>query len=132
MLLGSALSVLTLIGLLALLTFAATGRSRLLNRRWQAAEQEGHRRAKQRLQEVLQTVPGAELVVVQRVVSASLRGTRAVVLWTATGTVQELWFPRAGLRAGDSLAIAGADPSTGQVDVKNVLTRTAADPVAES
>ncbi len=77
-------------------------------------------------------MPGAELVVVQRVVSASLRGTRAVVLWTATGTVQELWFPRAGLRAGDSLAIAGADPSTGQVDVKNVLTRTAADPVAES
>jgi hypothetical protein len=132
LLLGSALSVLTLIGLFALLTFVSIGRSRLLNRRWQATEQEGHRRAQQRLQEVLQTVPGAELVVVQRVVSASLRGTRAVVLWTATGTVQELWFPRAGLRAGDSLAIAGADPSTGQVDVKNVLTRAAADPVAES
>jgi hypothetical protein len=132
LLLGSALSVLTLIGLFALLTFVSTRRSRLLDRQWQAAEQEGHRRAKQRLQEVLQTVPGAELVVVQRVVSASLRGTRAVVLWTATGTVQELWFPRAGLRAGDSLAIAGADPSTGQVDVKNVLTRAAADPVAES
>jgi len=132
LLLGSALSVLTLIGLFALLTFAATGRSRLLNRRWQATAQEGHRRAQQRLQEVLQTVPGAELVVVQRVISASLRGTRAVVLWTATGTVQELWFPRAGLRAGDSLAIAGADPSTGQVDVKNVLTRAAVDPVAES
>lgn len=132
MLLGSALSALTLIGLFALLTFVAIGRSRLLNRRWQAAEQEGHRRAKQHLQEVLQTVPGAELVVVQRVVSASLRGTRAVVLWTATGTVQELWFPRAGLRAGDSLAIAGADPLTGQVDVKNMLTRAAADPVAES
>lgn len=132
MLLGGALSVLTLIGLFALLTLVSTGRSRLLNRRWQAAEQEGHRRAKQRLREVLQTVPGAELVVVQRVVSTSLRGTRAVVLWTATGTVRELWFPRAGLRAGDSLAIAGADPSTGQVDVKNVLTRAAADPVAES
>lgn len=132
MLLGSALSVLALIGLFALLTFVSLGRSRLLNRRWQATEQEGHRRAKQRLQEVLQTVPGAELVVVQQVVSASLRGTRAVVLWTATGTVQELWFPRAGLRAGDSLAIAGADPSTGQVNVKNVLTRAAADAVAES
>lgn len=132
MLLGGALSVLTLIGLFALLTLVSTGRSRLLNRRWQAAEQEGHRRAKQRLREVLQTVPGAELVVVQRVVSTSLRGTRAVVLWTATGTVRELWFPRAGLRAGDSLAIAGADPSTGQVDVKSVLTRAAADPVAES
>lgn len=132
MLLGSTFSVLTLIGLFALLTFVSIGRSRLLNRRWQAADQEGHRRAKQRLREVLHTVPGAELVVVQRVVSASLRGTQAVVLWTATGTVQELWFPRAGLRAGDSLAIAGADPSTGQVDVKNVLTRAAADPVAES
>jgi hypothetical protein len=132
LLLGSAVSVVALIGLFALLTFVFIGRSRWLNRRWQAAEQEGHRRAQQRLQEVLQTVPGAESVVVQRVVSASLRGTRAVVLWTATGTVQELWFPRAGLRAGDSLAIAGADPSTGQVDVKNVLTRAAADPVAES
>jgi hypothetical protein len=132
LLLGSTFSVLTLVGLFALLTFVSIGRSRLLNRRWQAAEQEGHRRAKQRLREVLDTVPGAELVVVQRVVSASLRGTRAVVLWTATGTVQELWFPRAGLRAGDSLAIAGADPSTGQVDVKSVLTRAAADHVAES
>lgn len=132
MLLGSAVSVVTLIVLFALLTFVSIGRSRLLNRRWQATEQEGHRRAQQRLREVLQTVPGVKLVVVQRVVSASLRGTRAVVLWTATGTVQELWFPRAGLRAGDSLAIAGADHSTGQVDVKNVLTRAAADPVAES
>jgi hypothetical protein len=132
LLLSSAISVLTLIGLFALLTFVSIGRSRLLNRRWQTAEQQGHRRAKQRLQEVLQTVPGAELVVVQRVVSASLRGTRAIVLWTATGTVQELWFPRAGLRTGDSLAIADADPSTGQVDVKSVLTRAAADPVAES
>ncbi|MGH3854453.1 MAG: hypothetical protein ACRDR6_13360 [Pseudonocardiaceae bacterium] len=124
--------MLTLVGLFVLLTVVSRGRSRLLNRRWQAAEQEGHRHAKQRLREVLETVPGAELVVVQRVVSASLRGTRAVVLWTATATVQEVWFPRAGLRNGDRLAIAGADPSTGQVDVKNVLTRAAADPVAES
>jgi hypothetical protein len=132
LLLGSTSSALTLIGLFALLTFVSIGRSRLVNRRWQAAGREGHRRAKQRLQEVLQTVPGAELVVVQRVVSTSLRGTRAVVLWTATETVQELWFPRAGLRAGDCLAIVGADPSRGQVDLKNVLTRAAADPVAES
>jgi hypothetical protein len=38
LLLGSALSALTLIGLFALLTFVSIGRSRLLNRRWQAAE----------------------------------------------------------------------------------------------
>lgn len=132
MLLDSILSALTLIGLFALITFVSIGRSRLVNRRWQAAGREGHRRAKQHLQEVLRTVPGAELVVVQRVISTSLRGTRAVVLWTATETVQELWFPRAGLRTGDSLAIAGANPSSGQVDLKSVLTRAAADPVAES
>lgn len=132
MLLGGVLSVLTLAGLVGLLTVVSLGRSRLLDRRWQAAEQEEHRHAKQRLREVLETVPGAELVVVQRVVSASLRGTRAVVLWTATATEREVWFPRAGLRNGDCLAIAGADPSTGQIDVKNVLTRAAADPVAES
>ncbi|MGH3869637.1 MAG: hypothetical protein ACRDQ4_26750 [Pseudonocardiaceae bacterium] len=77
MLLGSTLSaLLALIGLVALLTFVPIGRSRLLGRR-QTAGREEHRRAKQRLQEVLRTVPGAELVVVQRIVSTSLRGTRA-------------------------------------------------------
>jgi hypothetical protein len=132
LLLGSTLSaLLALIGLVALLTFVSIGRSRLLGRR-QTAGREEHRRAKQRLQEVLRTVPGAELVVVQQIVSTSLRGTRAVVLWTVTETVQELWFPRADLRTGDCLAIVGADPSSGQVGVRNVLTRAAADPVAES
>jgi hypothetical protein len=131
LLLQSVWSVVFLIAFVSLAAFGFRSRARWMDRQWQAAEQEAHRRVKHRLQEVLQTVPGAQLVAVQRVVSSSWRGVRAQVCWTATGTVYELWFPRAYMLAGDSLAIVGADPSTGRVELRNVLARATADPVVD-
>ncbi|HEY6425495.1 MAG TPA: hypothetical protein VIY28_20090 [Pseudonocardiaceae bacterium] len=114
------------IGLVALIIFLARGRSRFWDRQHLAADRQAHRQAEQRLQQALQTVPGAQLIVVQRVISSSRRGTRAVVLWTSTGTEYELWSARAAMEAGDRLAVVGVDPSTGQLDVKNVLARVSA------
>jgi hypothetical protein len=132
LLLDSAGAISLCVGFFALLTFVSIKNRQLLNRRSRAARQEGHRRATLHLQEVLQTVPGAQLVVVQRVISASLRGTRAVVLWTSTGTEYELWFAHTFMEPGDSLAIASTDPSTGRVEARNVLTRSMAHAFGES
>ncbi len=132
MLLDTVLTILIWFGLFVLIAFISIKHGQLLQRRRRRALQEGHRRAKLHLQEVVQTVPGAQLVVVQRVISSSLKGTRAVVLWISTGTEYELWFAHTYMEPGDSLAIAGADPSTGRVETRNVLTRSMAHAFGES
>ncbi|PZS24843.1 MAG: hypothetical protein DLM61_21465 [Pseudonocardiales bacterium] len=132
MLLDVALTILVFVGLFVFAAFLSIKHKQLLQRRRRCVAQEGHRRAKLHLHEVLQTVPGAQLVVVQRVISSSLRGTRAVVLWTSTGIVYELWFAHAYMEPGDSLAIVGADPSTGRVEARSVLTRSMANAFGES
>jgi hypothetical protein len=55
-----------------------------------------------------------------------------MVGWDTSGIEQELWFARAWPENGDLLAIAGADLSTGQVELRNILARAAAAPIVES
>jgi hypothetical protein len=126
LLLNSALSVVSVTAFVALFVVVGVHCARWRRRRARTREQVAHLNATMHLQDVSQTVTSAQLLVVRRVISSSLRCTRAVVLWTATGTVNERWFARACTQAGDSFAIAGADPSTARVDVRNVLTRAMA------
>lgn len=60
MLLDSAGAISFCAGFFALLTFVSIRHRQLLDRRSRTARQEGHRRATPHLQEVLQTVPGAQ------------------------------------------------------------------------
>jgi hypothetical protein len=115
LLLNSALSVVSVIAFVVLFVapFVVGGIhcARWRRRSARTREQVAHLHAKMHLQDVQQTVTGAQLLGVRRVISSSLRATRAVVLWTATETVHKPWFTRACAQAGDSFAIAGADPS---------------------
>ncbi|MFN2478466.1 MAG: hypothetical protein ABR615_04760 [Pseudonocardiaceae bacterium] len=63
MLLDTILTILIWSGLFALIPLVSIARGQLLKRRRRRAAQEGHRRAKLRLQEVLQTLPGTQPVV---------------------------------------------------------------------
>lgn len=132
MFLDVALSVVAWAAFLGLIIFVTLTKGRWFARRRLASEREGHRLAIQQLQHALQTVAGARLAVVQRVVSRSRQGVRAVLRWETTGIEQELWFAKAWLENGDFLVIAGADLSTGRVELRNILARAAAAPVVES